>query len=175
METQDTLLASAASVSGEDSNDANLGLATTVADAGTQTEEFEYKFAMPQRYQAPGKDFLTQTKVCFQMGLPSLEILMVVFDHVSPYVTCKTHTLDRIQELVMVLMKLRWNVSFQDLAYRFLASLSTDSRIFSSCMIVMDSRLPSLVFWPEREQLWRTMPMCFQYAFGKSYCDRSLF
>ena len=44
-ETQDTLLASAASASGEDSSlsDANLGLAATVADAETQTEEFEYR------------------------------------------------------------------------------------------------------------------------------------
>ena len=96
---------------------------------------------------------------------------MVVFDHVSPYVTRKTQSLDRFQELVMVLMKLRLNVSYQDLAYRFMVSLSTVSRIFSSWMIVMDTRLSSLVFWPEREQLWRTMPMCFQYAFGKKVSD----
>ena len=92
---------------------------------------------------------------------------MVVFDHVSPYVTRKTQSLDTFQELVMVLMKLRLNVPFQDLAYRFMVSLSNVSRIFSSWMIVMDTRLSSLVFWPEREQLWRTMRMCFQYAFGK--------
>ena len=67
----------------------------------------------------------------------------------------------------MVLMKLRLNVPFQDLAYCFMVSLSTVSQIFSSWMIVRDTRLSSLVFWPEREQLWRTMPMCFQYAFGK--------
>ena len=24
-----------------------------------------------------------------------------------------------------------------------------------------------LFFWPERERLWNTMPVCFQYAFGK--------
>ena len=67
----------------------------------------------------------------------------------------------------MVLKKLRLNVPFQDLAYRFMVSLSTVSRIFSSWMIVMDTRLSFLVFWPEREQLCKTMPMCFQYAFGK--------
>ena len=117
-ETKDTQLASAASASGEDSSDANLGLAATVTDAETQTEEFEYMFARPQRYQAPGKDFFnSDEKVRFYTGLPSSEILMVVFDHVSPYVTRKTQSLDRFQELVMVLMKLRLNVPFQDLAY----------------------------------------------------------
>ena len=34
-------------------------------------------------------------------------------------------------------------------------------------MVVMDVRLKFMISWPEREQLWQTMPMCFQYAFGK--------
>ena len=44
---------------------------------------------------------------------------MVVFEHVIPRVTRRTQSLDRFQEFVMVLMKLRLNVPFQDLAYRF--------------------------------------------------------
>ena len=31
----------------------------------------------------------------------------------------------------------------------------------------MDVRLKFMVSWLEREQLWRTTPMCLQYAFGK--------
>ena len=31
----------------------------------------------------------------------------------------------------------------------------------------MDVRLAPLIFWPEREQLWKTMPVYFQYSFGK--------
>ena len=34
-------------------------------------------------------------------------------------------------------------------------------------MVALDAKLSTLVFWPEREQLWKTMPVCFQYAFGK--------
>ena len=34
-------------------------------------------------------------------------------------------------------------------------------------MVVMDTRLQPLIKWPEREELWRTMPQCFQYLFGK--------
>lgn len=30
----------------------------------------------------------------------------------------------------------------------------------------MDARLSLLVYWPERHQLWHTMPMCFKYSFG---------
>ena len=32
---------------------------------------------------------------------------------------------------------------------------------------MLDAKLPTLVFWPAREQLWNTMPVCFQYAFRK--------
>ena len=32
----------------------------------------------------------------------------------------------------------------------------------------MDIRLhPLIISWPEHEDLWRTMPKCFQYSFGK--------
>ena len=67
----------------------------------------------------------------------------------------------------MVLMKLRLNVPLQDLAYRFDISLSTVSRIFSAWMTVMDIKLSPLISWPEREDLWHTMPKCFHYSFGK--------
>ena len=34
-------------------------------------------------------------------------------------------------------------------------------------MIIIDVRLFPLIRWPERDELWHTMPMCFKYAFGK--------
>lgn len=64
-------------------------------------------------------------------------------------------------------MKLRLNIPFQELAYRFRVSVPTVSRIFAVWITVMDIRLSPLIVWPEREQLWKTMPMCFQYSFGK--------
>ena len=92
---------------------------------------------------------------------------MVAFQHVVKYITRCRQFLNRFQEFVMVLIKLQLNVPFQDLAYRFVVSTSTVSRIFSSWMAAMDSRPSPLVSWPDRERLWRTMPMSFQYAFGK--------
>ena len=68
---------------------------------------------------------------------------------------------------MIVLLKLRLDVPSQDLAYRFGISAATISRIFSSCISVMDTRLSPLIHWPERAELWSTMPECFQYSFGK--------
>ena len=138
-------------------------------DIETQTEEFDYMFSRFE-YGAPDKDFFNSSeKVRFYTGLPSYEVLMVVFDHVAPHVPRQLGftTLNRFREFVMVLTKLRLNVPFQDLAYRFVLSLSSVSRIFTSWIIAMDLRLSCFIHWLDREQLWKTMPMCFHYTFGR--------
>ena len=142
-------------------------LETGKAESETQTEEFAYMFHNPC-YQAPTKEYFDSAeKVRFYTGLPSLEVLMVVHDHVAPHVTRRSNSLDSFQELVMILMKLRLNVPFQDLAYRFLVSLSTMSRIFNTWIVYLVNRLSCFIMWPSRDQLWKTMPMCFQYTFGR--------
>ena len=91
-------------------------------EAGSQTEEFDYMF-MPAGYQAPDQEYFdSDAKVRFYTGLPSYEVLMVVFEHVSSHVSRQTQNLSRFQEFVMVLIKLRLNVPLQDLAYRFVVS-----------------------------------------------------
>ena len=64
-------------------------------------------------------------------------------------------------------MKLKLNMPLEDLAYRFNVSVSTISRVFLAWMVAMDTRLSPLIKWPDREDLWRTMPQCFQFSFGK--------
>ena len=95
-----------------------------------------------------------------------MDILMTVLDFVSPHIKRRTQTLSLFQEMIIVLMKLRLNMPYQDLAYRFQVSVTTISRIFSSWLPVMDQHLSPLIYWPERHQLWKTMPLCFQQAFG---------
>ena len=92
---------------------------------------------------------------------------MVVFEHISSHVTRQTRELNRFQEFIIVFMKLRLNAPLQDLPYQFVVSVSTISRIFSHWIVVMDTRFFRVVYWPERDQLWRKMPQCFQFAFGK--------
>ena len=135
---------------------------------GTQTDEFDYLFAcVPDK--PFDEDWFTSDdeKVNFYTGLPGFDILKVVFRHVSPHVGRKSMTLTKFQEFSMTLMKLKLNVPMQDLAYRFSVSRPSVCIIFSAWMIVMEARLAPVISWPEREDLWRTMPQCFQFSFGK--------
>ena len=98
--------------------------------AETQTEEFEYMFYRPT-YQAPDREyFRSDDKVRFYTGLPSYQVLVTTFNHVAPHVSRRTQALDPFQEFVLVLIKLRLNVPFKDLAYHFLVAVPIVSRIF---------------------------------------------
>ena len=92
---------------------------TVKVNAGCQFSELESMF-QTSRYQAPNMDFFdTDDKVRFYTGLPSMEVREVVFEHVSSHVTWQTQSLNRFQEFIILLMKLRLNAPLQDLAYRF--------------------------------------------------------
>ena len=140
-----------------------------VVDVGTQSEEFDYLVSPPNVKPPFDQCELEKDneKVKFYTGLPSFQILNTVFLQVSPYVTRKSQYLTTFQEFILTLMKLKLDVPLKDLSYRFNVSLPTVSRVFTAWMVALDVRLAPLIKWPEREDLWRTMPQCFQFAFGK--------
>ena len=102
----------------------------------------------------------------FCTRLPFLEILKKTFFFVSPRVTRRSLLLSKFQEFILVLIKLPLGVSHQDLAYHFNISRAVVLRIIVSWLTVMDVSLSPLISWPDREQLQRTMPRCFNHSFG---------
>ena len=103
----------------------------TMLDEETQTEEFDYLFQRLNHYSPPDIDFFdTDDKICFYTSLPTKEILITTLQHVAPHVPRWSTTLNNFQEFVLVLMKLRLNMPFQELAFRFGVNVTTISRIF---------------------------------------------
>ena len=91
-----------------------------VYHASSQTEDFDYLFTSNKKV---------------------VEILNFVFELVSLSVSRRSQSLSPFEELVLVLIKLRLDVPFQDLAYRFNISVSTVSRTFHSWLMIMDMML----------------------------------
>ena len=71
-----------------------------------------------------------------------------------------------MKSYLIMLIKLRLNLGLQDLAYRFKVSLSTISRRFHEFLDIAYSQLGFLIHWPERDELRKTMPLCFRPAYG---------
>ena len=69
------------------------------------------------------------------------------------------------QEFVLTLIRLRLNLSLNNLAYRFDVSKSTASTVFLKWIDIMFIRMRPLIRWPDREQLWETTPLCFRKHF----------
>lgn len=109
-------------------------------------------------------------KVKFCTGLPSYAVLMVVFENIYQHFK-ETHAVSKFQQLMITLIKIRLDVPFQFLAYIFGLHTSSVSRIFQDVINVMNVRLvPVLVFWPNREELRKTIPMSFREKFSKCAC-----
>ena len=137
-------------------------------DACSQTDDFDYLFTSNKKVIEFDEDYFTNSddKVLFYTGLPSYHVLNFVFELVLPFVSRRSQGLSPFQELVMIMIKLRLDVPFQDLAYRFNVSVSTVSRVFHSWLEAMDTSLSKFVHWPCRDSLLATMPQCFRFSFG---------
>ncbi|XP_031327975.1 uncharacterized protein LOC116161365 isoform X2 [Photinus pyralis] len=111
-------------------------------------------------------DMKDDAKCKFYTGL-SFEVLEIVFQLVEPYIMITPNTtLSKFEQVILTLMKLRLNLLFTDLGYRFNISRSTCGRIFKNVLHVLYKKLRSFVQWPERECLCATMPKCFKENFG---------
>ena len=67
---------------------------------------------------------------------------------------------------MILLIRRRQNLSLEDLAYRFVVSKSKVSRKFLRLLDIAVIRLSFLIKWPERVQLWKTIPTSFRQHFG---------
>ena len=106
-------------------------------------------------------------KVKYYTGLPSYNILKAVFDFVYPCVKNYSRTaLPLFNQFLMVLARLRVNMDIEHLSYHFGIHISNVSRTLRKWINVLHERLSVLVMWPEREQLYKTMPTEFK-KFGK--------
>ena len=106
-------------------------------------------------------------RVLFFTGLPNHQILLYLYEFLEESIhSTHRNSLSKFQEFTLTLMRLRLNLNFQDLAYRFGISRSTASRIFEKWITVMNEELDFLIKWPTREELQKTMPRDFVKTFG---------
>ena len=111
--------------------------------------------------------FIDDNKARFYTGLPNVKVLIAFYDYVADAIPFENRSgLSKFEQMTMTLMRLRLNLTLTDLSYRFNISNSTTSLTFIKLLDIFFVFLQPLVKWPEREQLWKTTPMCFRKHFG---------
>ncbi|XP_060871942.1 uncharacterized protein LOC132946120 [Metopolophium dirhodum] len=115
------------------------------------------------------KTFIGREKMLtYYTGLESMAVFNLVLDHIKHGLTANNQRLNEFQKLLLCLMKLRLNVPFTDLGYRFNVTCSTASIIFRKVIILLEHMFKNLIYWPDREALRSTMPRSFFNIFGNS-------
>ena len=126
-----------------------------------------------QRFQGSDDD------VQFYTGLPSYNILQCLYRYLEPllpYLRYRPNNLEQptrqllnrqrllqpIDELFLILVRLRLNLLEKDLGHRFQCSVSTVSRICTAWLPFLSSQLYPLITWPSRELINLHMPTQFK-------------
>ena len=112
-------------------------------------------------------------KVRFYTGLTNWELLHILLLFIQPYLRQRS-VLTPFQQLLITLMRLRLNLSVKDLAYRFGVHYSTISCTYLAVLNILYYRLKPLILWPERDVLFKTMPMSFRKHYPRCNYHRLL-
>ena len=132
-----------------------------------QKELLATKFSFESFKSAEGSKS-NDEKICFYTGLPNWEILSKLFTYLEQHLPgTSRNILSPFQQVMLTLMRLRLNLSGQDLGYRFGIHKSTVSRTFNQVLTIMYYCLRGFIYWPDRDELQKTMPMDF-----RKYCPR---
>ncbi|KAJ8976277.1 hypothetical protein NQ317_001916 [Molorchus minor] len=75
--------------------------------------------------------------------------------------------LSPFSQLLLTLVKLRLDLHFKDLAYRFKIPPTTSSTYFLNMIEILYGRFKSLIVWPDRSVFKKNIPSCFREAFQR--------
>ncbi len=87
-------------------------------------------------------------KILYYTGLTSWDVFSKLLTYVKPHLKQRS-LLTPFQQRLMTLMRLRLNLSGQDLVYRFHVHPSTVSRLFEFVERLLYSKLKPLIMWPD--------------------------
>lgn len=111
-------------------------------------------------------------KTLFYTGLTTWTLFSNFYEMVKSFLpnhfNCK---LSQFQMLALTLMKLRLNLKFADLGYRFRVDETTASRYFHRCIYILHKLFykSKLVHWPEeRRNLTQNVPSYFKSTFKEN-------
>lgn len=85
-------------------------------------------------------------------GISHFATLEVLSEMIEPKIGF-SKKLTKFQILMIVLTRLRLNLSFRYLSYQFNVSIATISRHFYKCLLVLHNKLKKFVYWPTRDSI----------------------
>lgn len=110
-------------------------------------------------------------KTRFYTGLTTWKLFEKLFKLVEIFLPEHGNSkLSPFQMLTLTLMKLRLNLTFTDLGYRFQVDVATASRYFHRCVCILYKLFQGtiLIHWPDRKKLLNNTPSYFRSCFKEA-------
>lgn len=140
----------------------------------TQTEQFKYAVrklaALEKKVETTPlglmDDIKNTHKWKYYTGFDYDFIKIVIFPEIEQYVTSTSTTiLSPFNQLLLTLVKLRLNLHFKDLAFRFKVAATTASSYFKNIIHIMYECFKNFIIWPDRPESQLNIPFCFRESF----------
>ncbi|XP_055907160.1 uncharacterized protein LOC129942314 [Eupeodes corollae] len=110
------------------------------------------------------------SKVLYFTGIPNFTTLSHLFDFLKDYISSSPMKQINVFDAFMItLMKLRLDLPFTYLSFKYGVTIKTLSRIFHENVIVFQAKLSAFVHWPEKNALKRNTPPYFKKALGNNF------
>ena len=110
-----------------------------------------------------GVQKIEDPKKCrFWTGFTSLQVFMWVFNLVVPYVTQNFASISKLNQMLLVFVRIRQGSSVGDVADKFDIDPSVASRVCSFWIPVLRARLSSLIKWHSKESILKNLPRSFK-------------
>ncbi len=112
--------------------------------------------------------FEDDSKMLFYTGLPNVRVFNLILSYIEPALhNIRVQDVSNFQKLLMCLMKLRLNMSFKGLGYRFGIQQNRVAIIIKKVIIVLEYTFRCLIHWPDRESMRTLTPKCFLRNFSE--------
>lgn len=99
-------------------------------------------------------------------GLPTMAAFLYILSLVAVFFK-QISKVSAGDQLLVVLMKLRLNLTNSDLAYRFHICPTQVSRILSQCIPILSQSVRFMIKWPSKEKVAKNMPKSFRRKYSR--------
>ncbi|XP_055907587.1 uncharacterized protein LOC129942597 isoform X2 [Eupeodes corollae] len=109
-------------------------------------------------------------KVNYFTGLPSYAVLEIIYNFVEQQlVCCLKKGVNKFDALILVLMKLRFDLPLTYIGYRYCIAGNTTATIFHSNLKMLSKKIGPFIRWPEKAALRENTPAYFKRILGNKF------
>lgn len=139
---------------------------STVNNTSTSSLNHEKAFTLTSLIKTD-KDAIVWTGLT---SLGQLDAICISVKIIEDQLYKEQHKMSAIDRVILTLAKLKQNISFAAIATLFGVSSATVAQYFNHTIQVLAEVLQQFVYWPDRDEIAKNIPLCFRGKYENVRC-----